>query len=175
VLKGARRLSTDMADHLLRRLRIDLFDLIEEEEERYLRMPHARNCRAVPCLGEPLGPGKPFPQEGGEFYPFRSEQVDMLEDPVAARVGEDDHLPPPLQEGDWVLLDRGERARLSRSDGLYVIQLRHEAVIRRVRPAGPVWEVLAPPRFYVEDRAILELMKAKVVWLGRRLEFSHIG
>jgi transcriptional regulator with XRE-family HTH domain len=175
VLKGARRLSTDMADHLLRRLRIDLSDLIEEDDIRYLRVRQPRNYRAVPCLSEPLGPGKLLPQEGGEFYPFRSEQVDMLEDPVVARVGEDDQLPPPLQEDDWVLLDRGERARLSRAEGLYVVQIRQEALIRGVRPAGAVWEVVAPPRVYVQDRAILEVMKAKVVWFGRRLEFPQIG
>jgi len=174
VLKGARRLSTDMADHLLRRLRIDLIDLIQEDI-RSERGPQPRSYRAVPCLTEPLGHGKPFPSEGGEFYPFRSEQVDMLEDPVVARVGEDDELPPPLQQHDWILLDRGERVCRSGSEGLYVVQIRNAALIRRLRPAGPAWEVLSPARGRVRDRAMLELMKAKVVWFGRRLELPQIG
>lgn len=157
VLKGARRLSTDMADHLLRRLHIDLFELMEE--------PWPRNYRAVPCLRAPLGPGKRFPAEGGGFYPFRREDIEKLEDPVVAQAGEDKDLPLPLQENDWVLLDRGRRACLGAGPGLYVVESREGAVIRSI-PA---------PRFSLQDRAMLEVMKAKVVWFGRRLESSPIG
>jgi hypothetical protein len=175
VLKGARRLSTDMADHLLRRLRIDLLDLIEEET-RLFRMSQAHAYRAVPCLGEPLGPGRPFPAEGGDYYPLRPDLVDDLQRPLVARVGTDEELPLPLNEHDLILLDCGESVRLEPQPGLYVVQIRGEALIRAARPSGDgAWEVMSTPRLSVREQAILEVMKAKVVWFSRRLEFPQLG
>jgi transcriptional regulator with XRE-family HTH domain len=176
VLKGARRLSPDMADHLLRLLHISLLDLLEREEiGTAVAGPSRALHRTVRCLRRPLGPGRAFPDEGDETYPFRAADLDDLEDPVAAQVGKDPFLPQPVQENDWVLLDRGEGIRLRPARGLYVVQIRGEALVRFAMRVEGVWDVASFGRLPADDQAILDVMKAKVVWIGRRLELTHIG
>lgn len=176
VLKGARRLSPDMADHLLRLLHISLFDLLEREEiGNALEPPASAAYRIIRCLRKPLEPGRALPEEGDETYPFRAVDLDDLEDPVAAQLGKDPLLPQPLHEHDWVLLDRGEGIRLRPSQGLYVVQIRGAAVVRFAQRVEGVWEVASLGRLPVDDQAILDVMKAKVVWMGRRLELTRLG
>jgi hypothetical protein len=176
VLKGVRGLSTDMADHLLRQLHITIFDLIEEEEIRSRSLSRAFSLRYRPvrCLAEPLGPGRPFPEEGDEEYPFRLEQVDCVRRPAVARLAADPDLPAPLRGKDWVLLERDQQALMHPAEGIYVVERRGEAVIRHASAAGGHWLVPELGRLSVQDQAILEVMKAKVVWFGRCLELPQL-
>ena len=74
VLKGARELSPEIADLILRELKISLLDLVEYEElsARVSSSRVPRRYREVPLLDGKIGPSLQFP--GGvspvEFYPF---------------------------------------------------------------------------------------------------------
>ena len=63
VLKGVRLLSAGMADHVVLNLHLSAFDLVEENELglRRGRMDPTPHYTEIPLLGEPLGPGYPFP------------------------------------------------------------------------------------------------------------------
>jgi len=99
VLKGVRVLSLEMADHLLRRLRIDLADLVG-----------ANGCRMVELLDGYIGNGHPYPRPCGRQYPFPAEEVKCLRDPVAVRLAPAAQCPPLLPGGAVLLLDRGPDA-----------------------------------------------------------------
>src|SRR5688500_12822843 len=64
VLKGTRFLSSELADQILQRLRISVFDLVERDRlTKYLRaeQPLASESTLVPMLIGALGPGHPWP------------------------------------------------------------------------------------------------------------------
>jgi transcriptional regulator with XRE-family HTH domain len=179
VLKGVRALSPELADHLLRELRINLLDLLEPEEmKRHLleRGEELRRLREVPLLAGRIGPGHPYPQSESRYdaYPFPSLYVDLLKRPVTARVARDDHLPAPLQADDVVLLEQHPLMRNPvHAFEIYVVSVEGQAMFRHVQVHGD--------RVYVLGRGtrdciqlaggdILEIVKAKVLWFGRRLE-----
>ena len=116
VLKGSRLLSSEMADQILRRLHIDLADLMTAPADP-VTIPRVTNppamhtatasaeCRMVGLLNGWIGGGHPFPQKTGtDHYPFLAAVVERLEAPVAAR------LAPDSTGHAVVLLDRGPRA-----------------------------------------------------------------
>jgi hypothetical protein len=176
VLKGVRRLSADMADHLLRSLHLSLFDLLMREElSAAINPAPGAHHRTVYALRTPLGPGWSFPEESDETYPFRATDLDDVQDPVVAQLGHDPGLPSPLRENDWVLLDRGEAVLLHPADGIYVVEMGGEALVRVARGREGVWEIPGIGRLPAEDQAILDVMKAKVMWMSRRLELPRIG
>jgi hypothetical protein len=170
VLKGVRGLSLEMADTLIRHLHVDFQDLLAGDE-----LHHGR-VRLIPVARQPLGPGFAISLEpGGDLYPFRSGDVQHLESPLAARLGDDPSLPGPLQAGDWVLLDRAIDARRRPDGALYCLQLDGAAVIRGVLQSGRGGLMVHPRRsISLAERDILEVVKAKVVWFGRRLEHYSI-
>src|ERR1039458_6735478 len=87
VLKGARLLSADMADQILRRLRIDLVDLLTADEGGATHGVAASQepadsgeCRTVALLDGWIGREYPYPQAAGrERYPFAAADVERLE------------------------------------------------------------------------------------------------
>ena len=84
VLKGARVLSPELADQVLRRLRIDLLDLLEGNEGGDVprRAPRDQPLhRTVALLDGYIGPEHPYPAaaSGGGGYPFLPDDLEGLE------------------------------------------------------------------------------------------------
>ena len=102
-----------------------------------------------------------------------------LVNPVVARLGPDVRMAGVLSENDLVLLDHGREARLKiRSEGLYVVNRRGEGVVRRLRLLEKHLYVVAedvldqPLRWEAVSFAgdhILDVVRARVVWIGRNL------
>jgi hypothetical protein len=166
VLKGVRGLSPEMADALMHRLRVDVLDLLERDE-----LSRHGGARLVPVLRGLLGPEHTGALEQSDrVYALPTSPLDDVEDPLAAQVGEDPGMPPPLRAGDWVLLDRGVWARRRPDGRLYCIDLEGGPVIRFANLLGETLLTSPGRSLSMEDRDILEVVKAKVVWFGRRLE-----
>ena len=182
VLKGSRFLSREMADQVLRELRICLFDLLEPGDWPARRpMPGAWDGRAVAILAGRLGPGEPFPREAlWERIPFLEPELVNTEDPALARLAEDAAMASLFHEGDLALLDRSEsRRRAPDAQSYYAIALPAGGLLRRVRRAGDRLHLASlfggDDSIPVTDRNMLEVVKAKVVWIGRSLEPSRIA
>jgi len=81
VLKETRLLSTEMADQILRHLRINLVDLLTAEDGDAPgvtpKLQEACECRSVALLDGWLGREYPYPQAAGrELYPFPAVRLD---------------------------------------------------------------------------------------------------
>ncbi len=125
VLKGARFLSIDVADRLLRRLRMDLADLVSAAEVG----PEA--CRMVEILDGSIGPGHPYPRMAGAAqYPFAAAEVHGLRDPVAARLAPQQPCGPPFDGAGVVLLDRSPGPP---GEGYFAVDLGGAGAIARMR------------------------------------------
>lgn len=143
VLKGARRLSTRMADQILARLQMDLSDLLAAESSHppCLASGECADCRAVPLLEGYIGPGYPYPRAiSPTTYPFRLADVERLESPVAVRLAPDPHRDVLFRESGIVLLDAAEKPRLDpREDAYFALDLYNTSTIGRVRRGDPGW------------------------------------
>lgn len=181
VLKGARILSPVAADRILRYLRMSLLDLATSPE---IRQTVCRTCseqgsyREVPILEGWLGPGLPLPTapSPAQGYPFPSPQLLPLTDPTVARLALDQRMTGVIKENDLALLDRSPHSRLlPHEDSLYVVSRHGEGLIRRLRMNAGLLYVGTEPdgsgrRIWREltlDGHILDVVKARVVWIGR--------
>lgn len=183
VLKGARLLSMDMADQILRRLRIDLADLLAAGDEgagcgipASQAPPDAGAFRTVPLLDGWIGREYPYPQATGrDRYPFPAADVERLESPVAARLAPDPLRQPVFGGGGVVLLDRSERVRLDPDEqGYFALDLSTGGVIGMVRRDrrhlhlwvrhAEVWQSILLP-----DRNPLDVIQGRVNLLVRHL------
>lgn len=184
VLKGARILSPDAADRVLKCLRLSVLDLITVPELHQAGCPQCPKhgaYRGVPILEGWLGPGLPLPTATGPEYrcPFPTLLVTSLTDPVVARLTADARMTAVVRHNDLVLLDRSHHSR-SRLDGegLYVVNRHGEGLIRRLRMEGRrvflgteaglgrpcEWEEIV-----LENSHVMDIVRARVVWIGRYL------
>jgi plasmid maintenance system antidote protein VapI len=138
VLKGVRLLSADMADRILRRLRIDLADLLNAEAGAAgWEAADSSVFRAVALLEGCIGREHPYPRAAGrERYPFPAADVDRLQSPVAARLAPDAWRAPLFSGHGVVLLDRSETARREPDEeGYFALDLSGGGAIGLVRRA----------------------------------------
>jgi len=186
VLKGARVLSPRIADRILSRLRMSLPDLAPEQGLRgcprhCLRRP--ANCAEVPVLEGWLGPGLPLPSTASpmESYPFPESYLISLENPVLARLASDPQMSRTFSKNDLVLLDRSRRRRLHPAPRrLYVVNWWGEGVIRRLLRDGSRLHLLGDGpcgdrplgTVSIDERHLLDVVRAVVIWVGRSLEES---
>lgn len=144
VLKGARLLSTDMADQILRHLRINVVDLLTAAEGAapvvapWQEPADVCACRTVGLLDGWIGREHPYPQAvGRERYPFPAADVERLECPVAARLAPDPLRPAIFSGRGVVLLERAEAVRLNPdAEGYFAVDLSGGGTIGLVRRAG---------------------------------------
>ena len=181
VLKGSRVFSPELADQVLKRLRINLLDLLEGNEageisrRKLLEQPL---FRAVTFLNGYIGPEYPYPAAGsghGE-YPFLAKDLQGVESPVAARLAPDPNMPQMFCDGAVVLLDRSEARRSNPEEGYYALDLGGQGGIRLVRP-GPRRLYLLPrdagedsrkwPAVPVTSRNLTQLIKGRVALVVR--------
>jgi hypothetical protein len=181
VLKGARVLSPGLADQVLRSLKLCLFDLLEPQELEACGARSSVLQRAVPVFEGRLGPGEPFPSSESAWkpFPFLPSELESLGDPVLVELADDPLLRPQFRAGDTVLLDRSRnRRRHLDGHGCYAVDLGAESLVRRLRREGDCLYLLAPaapvsgPGGFISlaNRNILEVVRAKIVWIGRNLE-----
>lgn len=183
VLKGARQLSTDMADRILQRLRIDLADLLAGGENCAPRgvapgreLADSGECRSVAMLDGWIGREYPYPQTAGlERYPFRAADVDRLEWPIAARLAPDPLRAPLFGGRGVVLLDRSERLRLNPDEeGYFALDLSGGGTLGLVRCARRhlyLWVCLAEvwQSIPLLDREPLDVIRGRVSLMVRQL------
>lgn len=171
VLCGARSLTPAVGDVLLHTLGIDLTDLIESG---------TRPAGVVPFLDGPLGGGRPFPSRARTDMglPLVHSAMAQPRQPAAAEVREDPSSRDTFRTGDLVLLDLHPAARLGFPPGAWLAVLGDQGTfLRRVwRGAGGLWCTGDDPaqRTWIPlsggDQHILEVLGARVVWIGRTLE-----
>ncbi len=181
VLKGIRALSPDSADRLLRALRLTIPDPIWKGSGA-----DDAAFRTIPILRSRIGPGSE-----ANFSVFRGQvQVDEtllqgLVNPVAAWLAPDLVLPRELAADDLVLLDQNPaiRARPGKRS-LWVVADRTGLRVRYLRTSGGRLFAASeadpgdPGRWQplpVRRRSILEIVRARIVWIGRKMEKEPAG
>jgi DNA-binding transcriptional regulator YdaS (Cro superfamily) len=183
VVKGVRLLSPEIADRIVRKLGISLLELFPRQEvEAVWRNRLDWPWCEVPVLEGWIGPGLPLPVRISsiEKYPFPKSFIRALDRPVVARLTRDPLLAPVFTQDDLVLLDHSAARRASpEPDGFFLISRQGEGVIRRLRRAGSRLGLLAAdtfegPRlvdkFTLGPTHVLDVVRAKVVWMGRYLD-----
>ena len=190
VLKGERSLSIEMADQIMRRLRITLLDLIEEQDLAALWPPGAAvlsRYREVPVLEGAIGPGNPYPLYPSLYQrcPFPRFEVASLIRPAVARVTDDPPMRHLFRAHDLVLLDEADTRRLAPVlERYYALATVDGSMIRRVSREGPGLRAFTSPAaaaaadvgVYISlaDRHILDVVRARVFWIGRYLEHASV-
>jgi len=188
VLKGVRFLSPEIADRIVRHLGISLLELFPREEiDSIYRRRQDWPWSEVPVLEGWIGPGLPLPARISpvEKHPFPKAFVRTLERPVIARLALDPRMAAVLAQNDLVLLDHAAARRSNpEPGGLYLISRRGEGLIRRLRRAGSTLGLLgvdSPDRPRLLEKVtlgpthILDIIRARVVWLGRYLDAASTG
>jgi hypothetical protein len=185
VLKGVRILSPRAADRILRRFQLSVADLLRPEDSPAglcTRCSGSDRFAEVPVLDAWLGPGLPLPRESTslESHPFPRPLVASLERPLVVRLAPDALMGALFRESDLALLDRAPSKRLLiEPSGLYVVSRDGEGLVRKLRWAGPRDLLLVAAscdgREHIELLSLegshpLDVVKAKVVWIGRYLE-----
>lgn len=181
VLKGARNLSPEILDSILQHFQMSLLDLAShaELEAGLERRRTGDRTLEVPFLARAIGPGAAWPTglDRHRRFPLPFRALAISVELVMARLIADPDMRASLQSADIGLLDTSERARREISaNGLYVVALRNEALLRYVRRGAqrvylandsnqnrPLqWE-----RLEVHAADLPALVKARVQWLGR--------
>lgn len=181
VLKGVRLFSAEFADSAMHQLGITIWDLCTEEavsdDGGY---PKLSMARSVPVLRARIGAGVPFSglPEFADFYPIASSLLEGIEGPIAVRLGADPEVSPRFLENDVLLLDQGIARRANPDpESSYIVNSEGGAVVRYIRRGGHSLYsasdfTLPDPRRWTRisgRRDILEMVRARIVWIGREL------
>jgi hypothetical protein len=181
VLKNIRTLSTGSADRLLHALDLTVPELLWRYSNEI-----ETGVRAVPVIKNRIGPGNEavFSIFRG-YMPFPLGLVKGLVEPVAARLAPDLVLPKLVAPNDLVLLDQNTAVRqapsgkncwvVAESSGLRVRYVRlAEAKVYLANEATAAdpgnWQSIA-----LAGRDILEIVRARIVWIGREIEIAPAG
>lgn len=181
VLKNIRTLSTNSADRLMQALDLSVPGLL-------WRIPEDIDAgvRAVPVIRNSIGPGMEatFSVFHG-FIPFSVSLVKALVQPIAARLAPDLVLPKLLAANDMALLDQNPAIRQQPSGNHYWVVADGSGLrIRYVRLGGAKVYLaneatVDDPRNWqsvsLADRDILDIVRARIVWIGREMEMAPSG
>lgn len=182
VLKNIRVLSTSAADRLMAALHIGVSDLLW----RISTEPDA-GVREIPLIRNRIGPGfdAVLTAIRGHF-PLPESLLRGLVDPVAARLGPDLVLPNALAAHDLVLLDQNPSVRSEPhgTAGVWVVKEGAGLSVRYLRMRGT--SLCLANEVTLEDphqwhsiplagRNILDIVRARIVWMGREMEEEPPG
>lgn len=182
-LKGIRTLSPEATDRLMRALDVSIPQILwaaggfDPEE-----------VRAVPLLRDRIGPGTAasFATFRG-YLPFPAGLVRSLTEPLAGYLAADLALPAEYRAGDLVLLDQNPAARtaLAASSCWVVVEAAGVRVryVRRVHGnlevagtrSGTQGETGDWRRISLRGSNVLDIVRAKIVWIGREMETPVAG
>jgi hypothetical protein len=181
VLKNIRALSMNSADRLMQALDLSLPDPLWQ-------FPDGMDAgvRVVPVIRDPIGPGMDASLsifQGN--LPFPEGLVKYLVRPVAARLAPDLVLPKPLAANDLALLDQNPADRRQPSENhCWVVADGPGLRIRYVRLGGAMVYLaneptVGDPRSWqsipLAGREILDVVRARIVWIGRKMELAPAG
>lgn len=182
VLKSVRVLSMEAVDRLMRALELAVPDLMWRVSGE-----HDAAFRAVPIIRNRIGPGSDavFTVIRGH-YPLPESLLKNLVEPIAARLGPDLVLPKALAAHDLVLLDQnpGLRSTPAGATAVWVVREGTSLSVRYLRSEGTSLyladEVTLghPERWHsmpLEGRNILDIVRARIVWMGREMENEPAG
>lgn len=140
---------------------------------------HASEIGAVPLLRARIGPGSAasFTTFRG-YMPMPAGLISGLTDPVAAYLAADLALPAEYRAGDMVLLDLNPAVRSEPAGRLAFVVAENAGLrVRYVRRARNGIEVASLAEFSgewqaitLQGRDILEIVRARIVWIGREME-----
>lgn len=176
VLKGIRTLSTSSADRLLSVLNLSIVELIGQESAN-----SGPGIHGIPLLRNRIGPGARASLSQFDGYaPFSISLTNALVDPVAGRIAPDLGLPKCIAPNDLALLDQNPSFRENPSgDTCWVVSEGKDLRIRCLRldgerllfanesGAGDQWRPIP-----LHDSDILDVVKARVVWIRREIRLS---
>ena len=182
ILHGKRRITLELADQIMSMLGIPLLGLLTQEELGGRSPSRLGGSLPVPVLEGVLEGGKPFPAGANSHQQrlFPVSEIAGLVSPALLRLGvSEDSMWPALQPGDLVLLDRSplERRRLS-GEAIYAISWKNKGWLARCRRAGRALAVVVdnaraaatpPETISLANRDILDVVRGRVVWVGRNL------
>lgn len=181
VLKSIRTLSPGSAGRLMRALKVTVPELL-------WRYPGEieTGVSAVPVLRGRIGPGGDAVLSNYKGYmPFPVSLVTGVIEPVAARLAPDLVLPRLVAPNDLVLLDQNPAVRQNpRGRGCWVVAEKGGLRVRYVKVGGTriylacEATVHDPQRWQpvpVYGRNILEVVRARIVWIGREMETEPAG
>jgi hypothetical protein len=180
VLKGVRNLSPEGLDLALKYLHLSLIDLASDDDlESGLRSRRSPpRCLEIPFLEGPIGPGMPWPATLSAWkkfcLPFTPEGASSSL--VMAKLISDPSMQSAVGAFDLALLDLSPKQRAALvPEGVFVIELANEAVLRYVRHGSRAcylatgasldkpaeWE-----RISISPSEFTGVVKARVRWLG---------
>ncbi|MES1258385.1 MAG: hypothetical protein ABUS51_08140 [Acidobacteriota bacterium] len=185
VLKSIRTLSPASADRLMRGLNLTVPELLW----RYPGEIEA-GIKAVPVVRSRIGPGGDAVLSAFRGYtPVPLSLVRGLMDPVAARLSPDLLMPTVVFPNDLVLLDQNPAVRENPGvRGCWVVAEKAGLRVRYIQ----VCPADAGTRLYVaceaaaheqrvwqpvplQGRTILDIVRARIVWIGREMEKEQAG
>ena len=185
VLKGVRELSAGMADQVVMQLHLSPRDLLAESELG--PGAHGVPYEDAPLLEGSLGPDHPFPDLAKHkgTIPFLRGELAGIQRPLGVRLAADPNAAHLLQEGDLALLapceENGGLPERHDAGSYFAVDLVAGSLIRRVERRGHLLLLLPeaaaeePRCISLADRNILEVIRARVIWIGRHLERSPIA
>lgn len=180
-LKGIRTLSPAALDRLMQALDVTIPQLLWTGGGQD---PSA--VRAIPLLRQRIGPGSlaSFTVFKG-YVPFIAAQVASLTQPVAANLGADLALPAEYRAGDLALLDQNPTLRIiPEPSSCWIVAVSAGLRVRYVRRIRGGLEFAADPNpaaaqewqsISLQGRSILEIVRARIVWIGREMETRIAG
>lgn len=139
---------------------------------------------AVPLLRARIGPGSAASFEAFRGYmPLPVGLTNGLTDPVMAYLAADLALPAEYRAGDLVLLDTNSSLRRdppARSG--FIVAENAGLRVRYLRRVPSGLEVASVPEFSgdwqaisLQGRDILDIVRARIVWIGREMETPLAG
>ena len=173
VLKGARDLSTDMADEILIRLNISVLDLVPRAQiEEYLRRatPHSAAYTYIPVISGSIGPKHAWCADAAaaEKFAIPADTVALMTNPVVGRLDEDEQMHGTFAAGDLAIFDQNVAIRREpEPSGLYLVKVKGCGLIRRVRVASDTL-------FLLSDSAVSD-EEARVPLNGLAVEYIVRG
>lgn len=179
VLKGIRILSPEAADRLMRAMDITIPQILWSGGG-----VDATGIGAVPLLRARIGPGSTASFDVFRGYmPLPVGLTSSLTDPVMAYLAADLALPAEYRAGDLALLDTNSALRrepAARSG--FIVAENAGLRVRYVRRVRSGLEVASQPEFAgdwqtisLQGRDILDIVRARIVWIGREMETPLAG
>ena len=181
VLKNIRAFSNESADRLLRVLDIQVSDLLWQGSGE-----GAVHVRAVPIIRNRIGPGtEAILTAFRGNMPMPGWLLENLIEPLTARLAPDLVLPGALAANDLVLLDQNPVVRAAPAgDGVWIVAEGTGLRARYLRMEGTRLYIgnevtRRNPRQWLsiplQGRNILEIVRARIVWIGREMETEQAG
>ena len=181
VLKGVRNVSNEISDSILNLLHISLLDLarVDELECSLKQRADVEGVVRLPFLDGFIGPRRSWPVgiNWRDYFPAPFSREAASSELVMARIAWDPEMLSTLRGYDVAVLDTSEAQRMEPSpDGLYVVEIGGNAVIRFVRLSEDGYSVVSDAtmvrpeawmQINVAQSGLASLIKARVLWVGR--------